>query len=274
MRSESQLNIHTPENIAFGYDLADIGSRFQAALIDTTAIVVLQFVATLVAVVLASRADALDAAGWVIGLYIALLFVLLWGYYIIFELVWNGQTPGKRYIGLRVVNRNGVPVNLAGTLIRNLVRIIDFIPIGYGVGVVAMFFNKNAMRLGDLAAGTLVVRDKTVSLDDLKADTAQTASWQPSQPMDAPNLPLERLSENDIAMIEAFLGRRNVLKTQRALLRPILQHLYDRMDMPLEKQLHHTVAMTRLEQIVATKRGLIGPAQQNADNSGRIDSAS
>lgn len=252
MLSDAQLNIKTPENIAFGYRLADIGTRFQATVIDSLLIVLLQLIAIAIMLAAANLGELFEASGWFIGIFLMLMFVLYWGYYIVFELVWNGQTPGKRFIGLRVVDRNGVPVGLAASIIRNLVRIVDFFPIGYGLGVIVMFINKRGLRLGDMASGTLVIHDRNVTLDQLQ--TRPKANSAEFTPTDNLNLPLERLTEGDVALVEDFLGRRDALQTQKSLLRPILAHVYTRMDVELEDQLHVQVAINRLENIVAAKR--------------------
>ena len=248
MQDNSQLTIQTPENITFGYELADLGSRFQACVIDTILIVISQFIVIAIVLAVGNAADLFGAVGWVIGIAVVLMFLLLWGYYILFELIWNGQTPGKRYIGLRVVDRQGVPVTFAASIIRNLVRIIDLLPVAYGLGTIVMAINKRGLRLGDLAAGTLVVRDKTLSLDQLTQMPTLNLGT-----VEAIDLPLYRLSEADVALAYDYLARRKELKTQRKLLRPILQHLYDQMEVELEEQLLYRTGIARLEWIVQTR---------------------
>ncbi len=99
-------------------------------------------------------------SSWIVAILGLISFILLWGYYIFFEILWNGQSPGKRWVGLRVIRIDGTPITLSESIIRNLVRIIDFLPTAYGVGVVTMFINTNSRRVGDLAAGTIVVHDR------------------------------------------------------------------------------------------------------------------
>ena len=227
---DEMLNIDTPENVAFGYNVAGIGSRFLAALADTTIIVLLQLI------VIGASAFALNAAklmdslgGWASAIFSLLAFLLFWGYYIFFEMLWNGQSPGKRWVGLRVIRTDGRPVTLAESIIRNLVRLIDFMPFGYGIGVVSMFINDQARRLGDLAAGSLVVHDGgEISIQSI-------ASQRPiAIPIDLPwlnpDLPLERLQQQDIQMLEDFLSRRSELANASFLAIQILKRLYQRMD--------------------------------------------
>jgi uncharacterized RDD family membrane protein YckC len=170
----TEYTIETPENVTFGYEIAGIGSRFIGALIDTTILVValgLLNILVIVLINLLAGGDDLQVElessepAWVEGVVIALYalfnFALLWGYYILFELLLNGQSPGKRLAKLRVVRLDGGPIGFGEAAVRNLVRIIDFLPVGYGVGLVTMFCNRQTRRLGDLAAGTLVVKHQS-----------------------------------------------------------------------------------------------------------------
>lgn len=236
--SDDYLNIDTPENVAFGYEVAGIGSRFLAALVDTLLILVLQLVVNLTLLFLASvlfgslfeQEDTL--LFWFLALFGLIAFALLWGYYIFFELSWNGQSPGKRWIGLRVIRTDGTPITLTESIIRNLVRLIDFLPAYYGVGVVVMFINDQARRLGDLAAGTLVVRERAnVTLESL---AAKPPPFHSNLPASTPllDLPIDRLTPRDIQMAEAFLQRRYEFTNRLALARRLAQTLNERMELP------------------------------------------
>jgi uncharacterized RDD family membrane protein YckC len=83
------------------------------------------------------------------------------GYFILFEIIWNGQSPGKRLVGVRVMRENGYPVRPVDSVIRNLVRIVDWLPALYGLGVMTMLVNRRSRRLGDFASGTIVVRESS-----------------------------------------------------------------------------------------------------------------
>lgn len=170
------LNIDTPENVVFGYEVVGIGSRFLAALIDTTIIGLLLLAtnAILILVFVGGFNDLSSASSFVLAVLSLLSFAFFWGYYIFFEMTWNGSLPGKRQVGIRVIRADGTPITLAESVIRNLVRLVDFLPGAYGLGLVTMFIDSKARRLGDLAANTLVVRVQTaVSLESLaKAATA------------------------------------------------------------------------------------------------------
>jgi uncharacterized RDD family membrane protein YckC len=258
---DEMLSIDTPENVAFGYTVAGIGSRFLAALVDTTIIVLLQLI------VIGASAYALNAAklmsslgAWASAIFGLVAFLLFWGYYIFFEMVWNGQSPGKRWAGLRVIRTDGTPVTLAETVIRNLVRIIDFLPFGYGIGVVTMFVNDQARRLGDLAAGSMVVHDGgEISVQSI-ASRGHISIPIDLPPLD-PDLPLERLQPQDIQVVEDFLSRRMELANARFLAIQILKHLYTRMG--LEPPQAITGADTQLLALLVAVRNRSHPNENN-----------
>jgi uncharacterized RDD family membrane protein YckC len=211
---DDRYTIDTPENIEFAYDIAGIGSRFLAAIIDTLVIAAaLLILGLLVSVAGANRNLVPTTSSSVVAAIGALLsFLILWGYYIVFELVWNGQSLGKRAIGLRVVREGGRPVTFVSSAIRNLIRIVDFLPAFYGIGVIVMFVDRRARRLGDLAGGTLVVKERRgVTLESLT--TAAVMSAAPSngtaQALTLPNVHL--LNDQDYSLVQEFLRRRDEL---------------------------------------------------------------
>jgi uncharacterized RDD family membrane protein YckC len=219
--------IETPEAVSFGYDVAGIGSRFMAALVDTLLIGVLQ------AVVLGLTIAALSSAQggpWIAAGLGLLAFALLWGYYLLFEMIWNGQSPGKRWVGLRVIKESGAPISFVDSAIRNLVRLVDFLPAYYGVGVLVMFFNDRARRLGDFAAGTLVVRErKDVTLESL---VTPAATARPPGAEDRILPGLENLTSGDYDLIVRFLRRRFQLVNQAELTQRLAATIQARMGLP------------------------------------------
>ncbi|HEU5314848.1 MAG TPA: RDD family protein [Chloroflexota bacterium] len=183
---QDDYSVLTPERVSLAFDIAGIGSRAAAALIDT-AIQAVLFFAVAVVNFLASLADAFDRLGsagpWLVVASIILValvgFFLLWGYYIVFEIVWSGQTPGKRALGIRVIRENGYPIRPGDAVVRNLVRIVDAPPFGAVLGSVVMLLNDRAKRLGDFAAGTIVVREtKRQRLDQLPGLPARPAALE------------------------------------------------------------------------------------------------
>jgi uncharacterized RDD family membrane protein YckC len=160
------VTIDTPERVAFSIELADLGSRFLAIAVDMT----IQIVALLaVVIVLAGAWDLLGASGsaprlqpvrtTILSVGMIALLLIFWGYHVAFETWGRGQTPGKRIFGLRVIKDDGSPVGFLDAVVRNLVRVVDILPSSYAIGVVAIFLSKQHKRLGDMAAGTLVVHE-------------------------------------------------------------------------------------------------------------------
>lgn len=163
--ASDDLVVSTPERVAFQYEIAGIGSRFLAQFVDVLIIGVIQVVITIGAAAVAGLFNAGQLAALI---EVILTFVLIAGYFLISEAAWNGQTVGKRAVRLRVVGDHGEPLTIAQAVIRNLIRVVDFLPALYAVGILTMFSNRRAKRLGDFAAGTLVVRDRErISLYDL-----------------------------------------------------------------------------------------------------------
>ncbi|MGI8586259.1 MAG: RDD family protein [Chloroflexia bacterium] len=208
--ADDQFVVATPEMVEFGYEVAGVGSRFIAALLDTTLIGVL-YMLLLVARLLIAGNTSLGINYFVAGLFAVLGFVLLWGYYVFFETLWSGQTPGKRLTHLRVVRDAGGPIGFWEALIRNLVRIVDFLPFGYAIGVVTMFVNGRARRLGDFAAGTLVVREgSAITLPQLVERTGfagvPAGPPLPESPL-AAEIDVRLLTPADLYLVREVLAR-------------------------------------------------------------------
>lgn len=145
---DSTHAVATPEGVDLTLVPAGVLPRATAFLIDLL----------LRGVILAVAASAIGVLGHVgIGLFLLLLFLVEWFYPVLFEVLGGGATPGKRSVGLQVVEVDGRPVGLAASVIRNLLRAADFLPLLFGLGLVSMLFSPRFQRLGDLAAGTLVV---------------------------------------------------------------------------------------------------------------------
>lgn len=154
-----QIAVTTPENVRIEYELAGVASRAGAAVVDTL------IQGLMIGVVVAAQA-LLDLYGRWPGTSFAdavlytTAFVIFWGYYVFFETVWSGRTPGKRALRLRTVREGGQPIDLSCAAIRNLVRAIDFLPPPYVAGAICILATSRNQRLGDLAAGTLVVKER------------------------------------------------------------------------------------------------------------------
>jgi uncharacterized RDD family membrane protein YckC len=212
------LVVTTPERVTFDYQLAGPGSRFLAQLIDFP----LQLVALALSVLAGLGLGVLtgsQAVAMVTG--VVLGFLTIWGYYPVIETAWGGQTLGKHIFGLRVVGDRGEPISFVQALVRNLVRLVDFLPLLYGIGLVVLFLNGRGKRLGDLAAGTVVVREKGgVSLARLVARSEVGEQAAAGAAGAAAITPVERSALRQIepemrAFLEAYALRRKELEPWR-----------------------------------------------------------
>ncbi|MDQ2818589.1 MAG: RDD family protein [Candidatus Eremiobacteraeota bacterium] len=210
------LRVRTPESIAFSYELAGLGSRFLAVGLD----LIFQLMCLLCLVIAASAAShevrtlirSAQLNGRIFesvlaGALIVAAFVILFGYFIAFEAMWNGQTPGKRAIGIRVVRDGGYPIGFTDSLIRNLIRVIEFAIGFYSMSAISTLVSKHNKRLGDLAAGTIVVRDRSYEVSDPRR-------WlQPAaEPVGIATLSSgSALTADEIALARRYVTRRTTL---------------------------------------------------------------
>lgn len=203
MDSFEQLKIDTPEQIALELPLAGIGSRFLAIAIDTLIQAALYFIAALIFIFSMPRGSSVFTfLPSLIGpaLAVFLLFSIYWGYFAIFEILWKGQTPGKRYAGIRVIKESGSPINAFEAVGRNLMRAVDAMPGIYGVGLVCMMCNRQSRRLGDFVAGTVVVHEKPT--EEVRP------TWSTSTESNSATLASGHATADDLALIETYLSRR------------------------------------------------------------------
>lgn len=173
-RSDARLQVETPEAVTFDFELANIGSRGLAILLDTALLVLIVLLEVLVVGVIlylvlsAGSILALRAfAPWIAAGAMLVVFGTAWGYFVIAEVMSNGRTPGKRVLRIRVVRDDGSRVGVADSMIRNVLRIVDILPGNYAVGMASVILSSRRKRLGDMAAGTVVVRESADVVIDL-----------------------------------------------------------------------------------------------------------
>jgi uncharacterized RDD family membrane protein YckC len=167
------LEFETPERVALSIEVAGLGTRSLAYLIDILLIFLFWTTALLIYSVMGDllrRVQELSAAAQVLG--VLLFFLSGWAYDLVWELRWNGQTPGKRALGIRVVSTDGAPVGLLESAIRNLSRAIE-VPLLYAPGVLFVALTRRHQRLGDLLAGTVVIRDRGYDLSRYQTAPAE-----------------------------------------------------------------------------------------------------
>jgi uncharacterized RDD family membrane protein YckC len=161
MAQVSSARMVTPEAVALEFRTANLGSRVLAYLIDMV-VVVAGIVAVLFAMALLGQTSDVVVPDWV-ALTIVLVLLPAWwlGYFIAFETLWRGRTPGKAALGLRVVTKEGAPVRFRHAAIRGLLGLVDFLVLGGFIAVVFILFTRDNQRLGDMVAGTLVLRERS-----------------------------------------------------------------------------------------------------------------
>lgn len=214
--TEEVLIIETPERVPLHFALASIGNRFLACAIDHT-LQVLTLALILVAAAILANFSSLEntiqsAPKWVYAVMIILLFLIFAGYFAFFEWLWSGQTPGKRWMKLRVIREDGRPITFWEASIRNLIRTLDMMPAPfYSIGLIAVFVNGRDQRVGDMVAGTVVVREREAEAPPFAevfaspvSDPALRRSFKPV----TFTANLNSLTESEIQVVETFLRRR------------------------------------------------------------------
>lgn len=202
------VSVRTPESIAFSYELAGLGSRFLAVTVDML-IQTLLIAGIFWGIVLASshvkpvhhvtNDSAIESIA--VAIIVGIIFVVYFGYFIAFEAFWNGQTPGKKLLGIRVVRDGGFPLDLAASAIRNLVRVGELALGFYALSAVVSVASPENKRLGDMAAGTIVVRDaKAATLAAIVASASE-----------APAVRSALITDEEHALIDRFVARRRTL---------------------------------------------------------------
>lgn len=214
MDSFDQLSIETPEQIALELPLAGIGSRFLAITIDTLIQAAVYLIIGIVfLIVMPLGFSAFNFLPKLLGPAMAIFigFAVYWGYFAIFEILWKGQTPGKKFAGIRVIKESGRPINAFEAVGRNLMRAVDGMPGIYGVGLVCMMCNRQSRRLGDFVAGTVVVHEKpTESVRPSWSTASEVRSGEPGVATAGGGL----ASADELVLIETYLSRRFELDSE------------------------------------------------------------
>jgi uncharacterized RDD family membrane protein YckC len=226
IETEETLIIETPERVPLAFALASIGNRFLAVAIDHF----IQYLAVIIVYWAFMSLAGISAFGggeespsqileempkWTEAILIIVVFLLFSGYFILFEWLWNGQTPGKRLLKLRVIREDGRPITLWEAIARNLLRIFDAapgfaVPI-YSVGLIAIFSSNRDQRVGDIFAGTVVIRerlDEAPTFAETFSNPVSDAAFRRVQKKTEFQANVNSLTESEIEVVESFLRRR------------------------------------------------------------------
>jgi len=216
LATEDILIIETPERVPLHFALASIGNRFIACAIDHAIQALALGLIGLTALILTSFPSIErvieGAPKWVVAVMILVLFLVLAGYFAFFEWAWSGQTPGKRWLKLRVLREDGRPITFWEAAVRNLLRTLDMMPAPfYSIGLISVFSTTRDQRVGDMVAGTVVVREREAEAPEFSqvfatpvSDPALRRSFK-SVDFTAS---LSSLTESEIQVVETFLRRR------------------------------------------------------------------
>jgi uncharacterized RDD family membrane protein YckC len=214
--SDETLVIETPERVSLHFALASLGNRFLACAFDhavQVATLIIIFIAFYYIADYAAWGNRLrDAPKWVQALLIIFVFLIFSSYFTFFEWLWNGQTPGKKLLKLRVIREDGRPITFWEAFVRNLLRTFDMMPAPfYSVGLISVFISRRDQRVGDLVAGSCVVREREAEAPDFDqvfaapvSDAALRRSFKPAQF----TIDIDALTEMEIEVVETFLRRR------------------------------------------------------------------
>jgi uncharacterized RDD family membrane protein YckC len=216
LATEDILIIETPERVPLHFALASIGNRFLACAIDhglqgVTAI--LMFIAFALIANYSSFGNRLsNLPKWVQAVLIVVVFLIFSSYFAFFEWIWNGQTPGKKLMKLRVIREDGRPITFWEAAIRNLLRTFDMMPAPfYSIGLISVFVSSSDQRIGDVIAGTVVVREREAeapAFADVFASPVSDPALRRSFPPAEFGGEINLLTEPEIEVVETFLRRR------------------------------------------------------------------
>jgi uncharacterized RDD family membrane protein YckC len=221
IETEETLVIETPERVPLAFALASIGNRFLAAAIDHVIQVVVILLVEWIFITAAGVGSTDDGAvlglfeseapKWIIAIMVLITFLLFTGYFILFEWLWDGQTPGKRLLKLRVIRDDGRPVTLWESIARNLLRIFDALPGLYSVGLIVIFLSSRDQRVGDIFAGTVVIRERTdeaPTFAETFSSPIADAAFRRVQKRTDFKADVGKLVLREIEVVESFLRRR------------------------------------------------------------------
>jgi uncharacterized RDD family membrane protein YckC len=230
---QPDYSISTPENVDLHLELAGMGNRVLACLIDTTITYAVLFAVMMVVWGVVSLLSLFAVENTLRSIVVAvltmitifILFCIMFGYYILFEGIWQGQTPGKRLAGIRVIETTGQPVGWSGVIIRNLIRTLDQ-GVAF-VGLIPMLVDKQERRFGDFAANTIVIRERKSAL---LAPELLLVDNSPNLEM----IDVGRITPQEYDLIVSFLKRRETMsKSQRPLVaQQLAKFMQDKLSAP------------------------------------------
>jgi len=234
---DQEISVSTPESVDFSHEPAGIGSRFIASVVDfalqISVILGIAFISGVWSSLGGARFSGLGT--WTAAATVFLIFLIFWGYHIVFEMWWNGQTPGKRAVRIRILKDGGYPIGFLDSVVRNLLRPVDFLPFLYGLGAVVVLCNSRCKRIGDFAAGTIVVKERRIEVP--RSLTSSAARPDEDVIIGGQKLTgIYKLSEADFGVVRKFMVRRHTIQksARLALAKEIAAPLIRKLGLPPE----------------------------------------
>ena len=204
------VDFETPELVVVSYTIAGLGSRVAAALIDLVVCLVLFLGSAITIAMTASKDNELGSptsTAWAMAIMVFCQFFIIWGYYLLCEGLFDGQTLGKRALGLRTVRDGGYSIGFSASAVRNLMRLIDLQPVfSYAIGMTSVAVTKAGKRLGDIVAGTIVVRETMVRQP---ASVSTSKSGKETGPIVA------QLDDQEFRLLDQWAARRSEIDPER-----------------------------------------------------------
>lgn len=217
---ERETSIVTPEHVLLRFQTAGMGSRAAAMMIDSVILFLVNLTVFIVFGLAVFGKDSeffLETENMAMAIVILIVFVLNFGYFLLQEAFWSGQTIGKRLMGLRVMRDNGQPITFLGAAIRNIFRIVDGLPMGYFLGAVISFFHPQDKRLGDLVAGTIVVAEsgRTARPSRKKVTQLSLQMHEHQQVLELDERQKQLITREDWQLLTSFIGRLSSLSPDK-----------------------------------------------------------
>lgn len=215
MRFFNRVTLSTPESVELDFTLAGIGNRALALMIDYLIWGTILFLVFFTFIVLSSQlsSDFIDLiAPWVFALTLLGIFFIYVGYFVIFETLWQGQTPGKRFTKIRVIQDNGKPIGIQQATLRGLLRPIDDT---FSLGAIFIIFGSKEKRIGDFVAGTIVVQEERRAKNADQFAISDQAQAVANELLEDTNI--SALLPDDFAVVKEYLKRRKVMEANAKL---------------------------------------------------------
>jgi len=215
---KDKIEIETPEKIIFSYNISSTGTRIASYTIDFVIQIIIIFLLGLMLVSLQLTSFTIPGSGFMqemSGLVVAfaflLYFLLQWGYFILFEAITDGQSPGKKLMKIRVIKTNGEPLDLSTIILRNLLRAVDAFPVYYLLGGIVSIFDSKSRRIGDIVSDTVVVSEMTFNLKEPDSFTVFISGNNKK----SIGLLHNKLNEKELYILRRFLNEKNQLNQQK-----------------------------------------------------------